>query len=70
MLKFGDFNMIDSGGYRPFVTPFDKFFNRHVFRLGDDFNSAVREVFGTAFYRKMFGLVLGKKAKINALNST
>jgi len=70
MLKFSDFNMIDSGGYWAFVTPFDKFLNSHVFRFCDDFNPTVREVFGAAFYGEMFGLVLGKKAKVNALNST
>jgi hypothetical protein len=70
MLKFSDFNMIDSGGYRAFVAPFDKLFNSHVVCLGDDFNPAVREVFGAAFYSEMFGLILGKKAKVNALNST
>lgn len=70
MLKFSDFNMIDAGGYRAFVAPFDEFLNSHVFRFGDDFYPAVREIFGTAFYGEMFGLVLGKKAKVNALNST
>lgn len=69
MLKFGDFNMIDAGGYRAFVAPLDKLLNSHIFRFGDDFNPAVREIFGAAFYSKMFGLVLGKKAKIDALNS-
>jgi len=70
MLKFGNFNMIDSGGYWAFVAPFDEFLNSHVFRFGDDLNPAVREVFGAAFYGEMFGLVLGKKAKVNALNPT
>lgn len=70
MLKFSDFNMIDSGRYRAFVAPFDKLFNSQIFRFGDDFNPAIREIFGAAFYRKMFGLVLGEKAKVNALNST
>lgn len=70
MRKLRNFNMIDSGGYRAFVTPFDEFLYNDVFRFGDDFNPAIREIFGAAFYGKMFGLVLGEKAKVNALNST
>jgi len=69
MLKFSDFDMIDSGGNRAFVAPFDELFNGHVFSFGDDFNPAVRQVFDAAFYRKMFGFVLGKEAEVNALNS-
>ena len=68
-MKFRDFNMIDSRGYRAFVTPFDKFLNSNASRLGDNFNAAVRKVFGAAFYGKMFGFVLGEKAEIHALNS-
>lgn len=70
MLQFGDFHMVDSGGYRAFVAPFDKFLDSHVFSLGDDFNPAVREIFGAAFYSEMFGFVLGEQAKVNALNAT
>ena len=70
MLKFSDFNMINPGGYRAFVAPFDKLFDSHVFSFGDDFNPTIREIFGATFYNEMFGLVLGKKAKVNALNST
>lgn len=70
MLKFGDFQMIDSGGYRAFVTPFDEFFNGRAVRLGDNFNPAILEVFGVAFYAEMFGFVLGEQAKVNALNAT
>lgn len=70
MLKFGDFNVIDPGGYRAFVAPFNEFFNSQLFRFSDDFNPTIREIFGAAFYGKMFGLVLGKKAEVNALNST
>lgn len=69
MLKFGDFHMIDSGSYRAFVAPFDEFFNSHFVSLGDNFNAAVRKIFGAAFYGKMFGFVLGEKAEIHALNS-
>ena len=63
MLKFGNFHMIDSGGYRSFVAPLDEFFNRHVFSLGDNFDPTIRQVFGAAFYSKMFGFVLGKRRK-------
>lgn len=70
MLKFGNFNLINSSGYRAFVAPFDEFLDCQIFSLGDNFNPAIGEISGATFYRKMFGLVLGKKAKINALNST
>jgi len=69
MLKFSDFDVIDSRGYRAFVTPFDKLLDGNARRFGDDFNTAVRKVSDAAFYSEMFGFVLGKKAKVNALNS-
>jgi hypothetical protein len=69
MWKLGDFHMIDPGGYRAFVAPFDEFFNSHVVGLGDNFNTAIGEVLGAAFDVKVFGFVLGKKTKIDALNS-
>jgi len=70
MLKFSDFHMIDPGGDRAFVTPFDEFFDSPAISLGDNFNPAVRKVCGAAFDVKVFGFVLGKKSKVNALNST
>jgi len=69
-LKLNNFNMIDSGSYGTFVAPCDELFNASVFRFSNYFNPAIWEVFGVPFYGKMLSLVLGKKAKVNALNST
>jgi hypothetical protein len=69
MLKFGDFDMIDPGGDRAFVAPFDELFDSPAVSLGDNFNAAVREVRSAAFDVEVLGFVLGEKAEINALNS-
>jgi hypothetical protein len=70
MLKFGDFHMIDPGGYWAFVAPFDELFDSPAVSLGDNFNAAVRKVRGAAFDVEVLGFVLREEAKINALNST
>jgi hypothetical protein len=62
--------MIDTGSDWAFVAPSDELLNNGVFRFGDDFNPAIGKVLGAAFDAEMLGLVLGEKAKVDALNST
>jgi hypothetical protein len=70
MLEFNDFNMVDPGGYRAFVTPFEELLNDGMFGFSNDLNPAIRQVPDIPFYGKMLSLVLRKKAKVNALNPT